>query len=248
MNASSITKYLNNASALATVMQSEILTMDDICQLIALTGFADDPPEGVRLFEVNSNGTYAISGSFGPMPLSKSDRKLVPLTNKTPVAIAIRKNQIVWVQNSTQMQEEFPGMDKVSYIKNAPSLVVIPIHRFGLTVGALGILDVKTSKNEDCTEYIKLLASLVSLKLVSQKVQTVEVIVASRGVMIGLPLTKREGLLQIMMSDGKTNREISEELGYSESTIRQDAVSLFAKLNVKTRKEAGDLLGHSLKE
>ena len=44
------------------------------------------------------------------------------------------------------------------------------------------------------------------------------------------------------MAQGKTNREISDDLGYSESTIRQDAVSLFAKLQVKTRKEAGNLL------
>jgi len=46
-----------------------------------------------------------------------------------------------------------------------------------------------------------------------------------------------------MIVDERRSRilQIAEELGYSESTIRQDAVSMFQKLGVKDRKSAGGL-------
>jgi DNA-binding NarL/FixJ family response regulator len=42
------------------------------------------------------------------------------------------------------------------------------------------------------------------------------------------------------MADGKTNATISNTLGYSESTVRQETIKIFFKLGCKDREEAAN--------
>ena len=44
-----------------------------------------------------------------------------------------------------------------------------------------------------------------------------------------------------MMSEGRTNTSIGEILGYSESTIRQETIKIFATLGCNGRREASQL-------
>ena len=44
-----------------------------------------------------------------------------------------------------------------------------------------------------------------------------------------------------MMSERRTNTNIGELLGYSESTIRQETIRIFALLNCRGREEASEI-------
>jgi DNA-binding CsgD family transcriptional regulator len=50
-------------------------------------------------------------------------------------------------------------------------------------------------------------------------------------------LSSREKRIVELIREGKTNPEIATELGYSESLIRQETVSIYRKLGVNGRKE-----------
>ena len=50
-------------------------------------------------------------------------------------------------------------------------------------------------------------------------------------------LTARQGEIVRLIKDGKTNSAIAEELGYSESLIRQETIVIYRKLGISGRKE-----------
>lgn len=50
-------------------------------------------------------------------------------------------------------------------------------------------------------------------------------------------LTERESQIESFIKEGLTNAQIAERLGYSESLIRQETVSIYRKLGVSGRKE-----------
>jgi DNA-binding CsgD family transcriptional regulator len=230
------------ANEFAKILQSEILTLDDIAQILALTVFSTYQPQGTGIFEVSSMGKYSSIGSYGCMALVKSDRQDISTSSLTPIALAIRSNRIVVTENNKKLGTDFPGAADVPFLMEANSFIAVPIHRFGMTLGAYAVAGGTEIETEPDLPFLELIGTLIAGKLISQVATKLEITIASKEVLIGIPLTKRESQVQILMGDGKTNRQISDELGYSESTIRQDAVSMFAKLDVKNRKDAGNLL------
>ena len=50
-------------------------------------------------------------------------------------------------------------------------------------------------------------------------------------------LSNREERVLTLIREGKTNAQIAFELGYSESLIRQETVSIYRKLGVNGRKD-----------
>lgn len=54
-------------------------------------------------------------------------------------------------------------------------------------------------------------------------------------------LTKRQNNILDGMSRGKTNKAIAYELGYSESTIRQESMVIYRMLGVSGREEAAEV-------
>ena len=53
-----------------------------------------------------------------------------------------------------------------------------------------------------------------------------------------LPITNREKDILLQLAQGKTNREISQELVLSPSTVRNHISSIFTKLRISNRSQA----------
>ena len=239
--------YLRRAAALATVLQSDALTPDAICQILALSLFPSNPPSAVGLFELNPDNTYSLTALFGLSEEVRLRWQNLPLTVRSPVVDAIRGERTIFVETEEELDREYPTADPGGSRASQVPGIAIPLRKSGLTVGALGILGSVTQPTEECRAFLDLVASLVAMRIKTDTGSRHIQVLKGRELVVGLTLTGRESLIQVHMAEGMTNREISEELGYSESTIRQDAVSLFAKLNVTNRRDAGALLEHSAK-
>jgi DNA-binding NarL/FixJ family response regulator len=61
-------------------------------------------------------------------------------------------------------------------------------------------------------------------------------------------ITDRQLLILKMMSEGRTNIAISELLGYSESTVRQETIKIFAKLGCCGREAASVIYREKLEK
>ena len=57
----------------------------------------------------------------------------------------------------------------------------------------------------------------------------------------GKPMTARQEIILTSLKKGMTNREIAEEVSYSESLIRQETVIIYAKLGISGKKDLVDL-------
>jgi DNA-binding NarL/FixJ family response regulator len=60
-------------------------------------------------------------------------------------------------------------------------------------------------------------------------------------------LTPRQVLISRLISEGRTNHDISELIGYSESTVRQEIMKVFVLTNSKSRGKVGEHCQHGLK-
>ena len=62
---------------------------------------------------------------------------------------------------------------------------------------------------------------------------------ATDGPRVEARFTEREAEVAELMADGRSNAEIAEALFLAESTIKSHMASIFTKLGVHSRKEAG---------
>lgn len=69
----------------------------------------------------------------------------------------------------------------------------------------------------------------------------------ARPILTGNDLTNRQELILAMIREGKTNLSIAISMGYSESLIRQETVSIYRKMGVQGRRDimADDQRGRS---
>ena len=234
-----ITIQLESLTKFATLLQSNVLTKDNICQILGL-GLIQGRTVEVALFELSDTGTFVITGSFGARLGKKADHVVFPLDTKSPVGAALITGKIQWMESSQQLFDEFPESIYFPDAHSIGSLIAIPISHLGRTTSCL-VLEGNPRRYDRLTAmYLQLVVAILSLKLGCNEAPSGQ-IQASKELLRGLPLTSRELIVQEMMHDNHSNKEISESIGYSESTIRQDAVSMFAKLNVTNRKAAGKI-------
>ena len=59
----------------------------------------------------------------------------------------------------------------------------------------------------------------------------------SKNSILGQSLTKRQEEIPSLIKSRKTNLQISLELGYSESLIRQETMNIYKKLGISGRRE-----------
>lgn len=53
--------------------------------------------------------------------------------------------------------------------------------------------------------------------------------------------TQRQLVIMQLISEERTNKNISESLGYSESTIRQEIIKIFAKIGCTNRNQVAEI-------
>jgi DNA-binding CsgD family transcriptional regulator len=218
------------------------MTLDALCQVIALMPVTEYPPKGVGAFNLNADATYSLIATFGYPPKFTKKWQNSSLLKPTPLTHVMRTKKPLFIATEAELLTQFSIKKEVEYSEYRNNILMLPITKNGLVIGGLMIVGFEQRPTEEAIDYYQLIASMFGRRMGDNLHSRIEISMGSRNSLIGIPLTSREGLIQVMMHDGKTNLEISNELGYSESTVRQDAVSMFGKLDVKNRKEAGDLL------
>ena len=234
--------YLERLASLALHFQAQVLTQPEICLLVSLKLFPDKPACGVGIFELSSESNFSLKSNFGIPEKAQAAWSNYSIAGSSPVIEAMRTSETVVVSSAEEMISRYPEHSACHELENLSSVIAVPIRKLGSAVGALLIIGGDVDVNTECRQFLEIVAGLIALKL-NPNSNLLETTPAQGSYpRFDDALTKRELLVQAMMKQGKTNHDIGEALGYSESTIRQDAVSMFIKLGVKNRKSAGELL------
>ena len=235
-------KYLDASIHLMASLQSEELTLDDLCRILSLTTLKSFPGSKIFIFKLNAGATISLISSFGVPDEFRKNRQNIPLSMRIPVCHVMSSNEPIWITKSQNQEELFPDLRNISNRVLGDFICTIPIRKFGVPIGSLTIVGTVLPETENFKIFLELLGLMVASRF-SASGNFIELL--SQGVKAKnslSPLTDREILIQKNMKKGLTNAQIALELGYSESTIRQAAVILFDKLGVSNRMAAGDLL------
>jgi DNA-binding CsgD family transcriptional regulator len=233
--------YMNAAIKLANLLQSNLLTNDDICQIIAIELIPGIDIKGVAFFESNKDSSLTLTAVYGYSEEGKNKIHVRRSDGAYPLMLAITRNKVIFIEDLKQMFADYPGTQQQSHLDIRVPIIIVPLHKLGITIGAISIEGGNLTNTSQTVKFLELLGAMIVPKLNAVNVSKVQFSEGSKEVIRGLSLTKREHLIQARMADGKTNKQIAKELGFSESTIRQDAVNLFAKLGVNNREDAGVL-------
>ena len=221
------------------LLQSDLITPDGICQVLGMGLFPNEVCENA-IFEVSQESTCEATGSFGPHLGPRAKHLVFPLDQNSPVGAAIILEKTLWIASNKQLGAEFPEMISLPNFELIQTVIAVPIVLLGSVIGCLVIACKERESTPNRVAGLELIVSLIAKQFIRDR-NSPAIKNSSKGTLRGLPLTDRERLIQEMMSQGLSNKECSINLGYSESTIRQDAVSMFAKLHVTNRKQAGKL-------
>ena len=235
-------EYLDASINLMTSLQSEELTLDDLCRILSLTTFKAFPGSVVFMFKINNDATVSLVSGFGVSNEFKADRQNIPLSSRLPASQTINRNEPVWVTANDNLDELFPDLHMIPNRIVNDFIYAIPIRKFGTAIGSLVILSHRLPETDNFKIFLELLGLMIASRF-SASGDFIELLPYESKVRVPMiPLTNREILIQKNMKKGLTNAQIALELGYSESTIRQAAVILFDKLGVSNRIDAGNLL------
>ena len=248
-------EYLEAVSEFIAFLSGKDLALEEILSHMVLVVFAPLNAEAITLRQVNSKNQAVRIGTWGmPLEMLQPQGDIYDLNEKYPSTDTLRNRRTTWINTLPDFGDEYPLLKAFPYTTGAKSVIFFPIERIGTPVAALGIFcRDKISPNAEIESFLTAIGSVFSMYLFNQdsKAQDLLKAVGQLSTSSSLTLnelTERQLIILRLISEERTNHTISELLGYSESTVRQETIKIFAKLNCAGRKEAAQIYREQLAE
>jgi len=246
--------YLKHVTEFISFLSANELTLDEILSHIVLVVFAPLNAEAIFMCQINSGNQAERVGAWGmPLEMFRSQGSLFNLNDKYPSTDALRYRKTTWVNTLPEWGDDYPLLKDFPYTTGAKSFIAFPIEKAGTPVATLGVFSRDDIlPNAEIETFLKAVGSVFSMYMFSQDSRTRAAIrvqekhMPSHVESTDNKLTERQEMILRLISEGRTNLTISELLGYSESTIRQETIKIFAKLNCTGRKEATQIYRQQL--
>lgn len=233
--------YTGDIERLARYLMSPGLTVPDVCKFLVLETFARMKTSAVYASEITEDGYLAPVGTFGVAKTIVTDWGNIPLTIDAPLTNAVKTNQLVLIRREEAI-EKYPILIEYKGIPEKwDSYLVTPT----LPFGAIALtLDSVPEIEPELESFLRAVGALASLFIQRTQVRVEPYNRKHPSVRIKRQgaLTERQVLIKQLMEKGFTNSAIANEIGYSESLVRQETMAIYSTLNISGRK---DLLGNS---
>ncbi len=160
-----------------------------------------------------------------------------PLKVDIPITAAIKRDSLITVNSPEQMYKEFPAMKAVENLDHDwQSIMAVPIHSYGV----YAITSYSFTEIDEAHERF--------LRTVGQLV----IVAFAKCDLIGADVKKfrkqsprsaknvlsvRQEVSLKLILKGLTNNQIGDEIGFSESLVRQESIAIYSALSVSGRKE-----------
>lgn len=184
-----------------------------------------------RLHLISFYGANPEDFDIGDSPIS--------IFENNPASEAVRTGEIAW-------------SNKAIFRNKPGSLLAWPVVSDGRILGVLvGVYEVPFNDKKQELEYFEALASLVGSAIVKYLTNGRKDGSQNRGLAAPIrlnlennsagTLTERQELILKLIAEGRTNHDIADVLGYSESLIRQETIRIYALLGCSGRAEAAKI-------
>ena len=201
------------------------------------------------LFELTKENRVESIARYGASPfLREKYPNSYDLRERNPITDCIKSRKVVWINTLPNWPDEYPTLQEIRFIEPERTFICFPIEKCGTPIAVLGIFCSPVIEPDAETDaFMRAIGNLFSLHVYRtldtphpERNKTSKLTLSSSDSHAG-ELTERQKLILRMLSEDRTNLGISELLGYSESTIRQETIKIFAKLGCHGREEAAQI-------
>lgn len=193
----------------------------------------------VFLSQLHPDGVVRTIDSFGVPQEQIQSWNSVSLTDDLPVTSAIRDNNLVWLADSEDWNRDYPHLTEQQTQDSIQTLIIVAIDINSSPAGALGMMSESIVKpSPERVAFVSAVCGLVALFMSTVDSGRFEKIVRGNLGASGQFMSPRQMRILDLMAQELTNPQIAKELGFSESTVRQETMRIYQILQVSGRKEA----------
>ena len=246
---SSLSRYLEAVSGFITFLSGKELTLNEIMSHIVLVVLAPINAEALTLDQLNDKNQVENIGRWGmPQEMIRDYVDIYSFNDRYPSTNTLRFRTITYVDTLPDWGEDYPLLSKLPYTTGAKSFITFPIEKAGTPVTALGVFSRELiHPNSEIESFLKAVGNVFSMYMYRSTVEILEELNSDdisnlqSLEIFSDELTERQTVILRLISKDQTNHSIGEQLGYSESTVRQETIKIYAKLKCKGRIEAAQI-------
>lgn len=167
---------------------------------------------------------------------------------KYPITDALRFRKTIWINTLPNWGDEYPLLNKADFPSPEKTFICLAIEKSNTPVAVMGMFARPVIQvDAEVDSFLTAVSSMVSLFLyqrnhpATNKKELNSRKNFSSNNLKDEKLTERQLLILRLISEARTNLLISELLGYSESTIRQESIKIYSKLGCNGRVEASKI-------
>ena len=229
---------IEKIAELTAFIQSENPNIDQMCQFAVLRTFNFMDSFAMFAAALNSEGFILPTGHYGfSAEIMKSWEKS-SIKEDIPTADALRTNNIVWVADKASWDREYLQLAKYENDFTANTFIAWPVSVRGAYMTVLGLCARKeVAPSPALISFFETVGGLFAMQL-SQLAQVQTPSEQDHVTNQYNLFTRRQRDIIRLVADGLTNLQIGNELGFSESTIRQETMRIYEILGAKGRSQA----------
>lgn len=245
-------QFLGALTALANFLSLRSHSRVDVLRQLVTSTLNPLEVRGILIYQIGEDLTAHLSGHYGvpgifweafPLKINVSETHIV--------SNSFNQNKIL-LETKLEISEKIPvDLDK-SLKENPPSLVAFPVTKFNSPAAIIVILkndDYFATPEED--SFLLAVSSIFALHMfaddLNERIEEAADQILNKRIkptkyITEIPtLSERQEIILKLISQKLTNFEISDAIGYSESTVRQETVRIFSLLNCSNRYEAAQI-------
>jgi DNA-binding CsgD family transcriptional regulator len=230
-----VIENLDRIRELIEFIHSENPDGNSLLQFLVLRTLSECNAVNASILELKPGGLIIPVFQFGHSEEEMKSWAVSSIDERLPSADALKNNDFVWLADRDEWYNDYPSLAKYK-IPEAFTYIVWPINIRGSYMSIIGVSFNKVLEPAyELKNKLAIISGLVGLQISAQKKSKLTV---EQDPSVWNLLTNRQHKIVAMMAENKTNNQIASELGYSQSTIRQDTIKIYEMLGVAGRKGA----------
>jgi DNA-binding CsgD family transcriptional regulator len=246
--------YIKRVSDFISFLSLRQHKLEDVLSHLVHRVLTDIQATSIFVSSLNHKNEVEMVGQFGIDPgMWQVYPQGTSMFEKYPITDAMRNRKTTWINTLPDWGDEYPLLKPYHFLGTEKSFICMAIEKCGTPVAVVGIFASPVIEVDAETDaFLGTIANLLSLYLFGEDEMPANRN-GSQGKSVTLKrsqaneaLSERQMLILKLISENRTNILISELLGYSESTIRQETIKIYAKLGCNGREEASRIYKESL--
>jgi len=207
--------------------------------------------DSLLFFQSDDAGHFSIEAMSGVDSETSTELRTTYSMNETwPAAYVIRHGLLLWLDGKSNDEKYSEVVKNFPLLIGPRILIVFPVFNDGVPTGALALTSRATNKRtRDSELYLGAISSIFSMYIYRNILVTPDTqgdakkknpAPETKPKYESNEPTQRQLVIMRLISESRTNENISESLGYSESTIRQEIMRIFEKTECSNRNQVAE--------